>query len=92
LQSRFQEAIKVILDLGRDGRGSRKAVVFTESITTQEYLRRLLLAISLGDEDITLFRGVWERRRPWRWVIAESVLKRTLSGIEECRARISALR
>ena len=39
----FQEAIKVILDLGRDGRGSGKAVVFTESITTQEYLRRLLL-------------------------------------------------
>src|SRR5207253_2809773 len=52
----FQEAIKVILDLGRDGRGSGKAVVFTESITTQEYLRRLLMAIGLGDEDITLFR------------------------------------
>jgi hypothetical protein len=34
----FQEAIRVILDLGRDGRGSGKAVVFTESITTQEYL------------------------------------------------------
>ena len=41
----FQEAIKVILDLGRDGRGSGKAVVFTESITTQEYLRRLLLGL-----------------------------------------------
>jgi len=53
----FQEAIKVILDLGRDGRGSGKAVVFTESITTQEYLRRLLLAMGLGEEDITLFRG-----------------------------------
>ena len=33
----------MILDLGRDGHGSGKAVVFTESITTQEYLRRLLL-------------------------------------------------
>lgn len=54
----FQDAIKVILDLGRDGRGSGKAVVFTESITTQEYLRRLLLAIGLGEDDITLFRGV----------------------------------
>jgi hypothetical protein len=54
----FQEAIKVILDLGRNGRGSGKVVVFTESITTQEYLRRLLLAVGLGDEDITLFRGV----------------------------------
>ena len=59
----FQEAIKVILDLGRDGRGSGKAVVFTESITTQEYLRRLLLAIGLGDEDITLFRGVNDHER-----------------------------
>jgi hypothetical protein len=59
----FQEAIKVILDLGRDGRGSGKAVVFTESITTQEYLRRLLLAIGLGDEDITLFRGVNDHDR-----------------------------
>ena len=53
----FQDAIKVILDLGRDGRGSGKAVVFTESITTQEYLRRLLLAIGLGEDAITLFRG-----------------------------------
>src|SRR6202795_5064461 len=59
----FQEAIKVILDLGRDGRGSGKAVVFTESITTQEYLRRLLLAINLGDEDVTLFRGVNDHSR-----------------------------
>jgi superfamily II DNA or RNA helicase len=53
----FQEAIKVMLDLGRDGRGSGKAVVFTESITTQEYLRRLLLASGLSEDDITLFRG-----------------------------------
>lgn len=59
----FQEAIKVILDLGRASRGSGKAVVFTESITTQEYLRRLLLAIGLGDEDITLFRGVNDHAR-----------------------------
>jgi hypothetical protein len=59
----FQEAIKVILDLGRDGRGSGKAVVFTESITTQEYLRRLLLTIGVGEEDITLFRGVNDHER-----------------------------
>jgi hypothetical protein len=59
----FQEAIKVILDLGRDRRGSGKAVVFTESITTQEYLRTLLLAIGLGDEDITVFRGVNDHPR-----------------------------
>lgn len=59
----FQEAIKVMLDLGRDGRGSGKAVVFTESITTQEYLRRLLVAIGLGEDDITLFRGVNDHAR-----------------------------
>jgi adenine-specific DNA-methyltransferase len=59
----FQEAIKVILDLGRDDRGSGKAVVFTESITTQEYLRSLLLAIGLGEDDITLFRGVNDNER-----------------------------
>jgi Helicase conserved C-terminal domain/SNF2-related domain len=53
----FQDAIRVVLDLGRNGRGSGKAVVFTESITTQEYLRKLLLDIGLGDEDVTLFRG-----------------------------------
>jgi hypothetical protein len=59
----FQEAIRVILDLGRDGSGSGKAVVFTESITTQEYLRELLLGMGLLDEEITLFRGVNETDR-----------------------------
>jgi adenine-specific DNA-methyltransferase len=59
----FQEAIKVVLDLGEDSRGSGKAVVFTESITTQEYLRKLLLATGLGEEDITLFRGVNDHER-----------------------------
>ncbi|HEX4961484.1 MAG TPA: SNF2-related protein [Thermoanaerobaculia bacterium] len=59
----FQEAIRVILDLGRDGRGSGKAVVFTESITTQEYLRELLLDLGLQDEEITLFRGVNDHAR-----------------------------
>ena len=54
----FQDAIRVVLDLGREGRGSGKAVVFTESITTQEYLRTLLLSIGLRDDEVTLFRGV----------------------------------
>ena len=60
---KFQEAIRVIFDLGRQGRGSGKAVVFTESITTQEYLRRLLLDIGLTDEDVTLFRGTNDHPR-----------------------------
>jgi adenine-specific DNA-methyltransferase len=59
----FQDAIRVVLDLGRDGHGSGKAVVFTESITTQEYLRKLLLDIGLQDEDVTLFRGVNDHER-----------------------------
>jgi hypothetical protein len=59
----FQEAIRVVLDLGRRGHGSGKAVVFTESITTQEYLRTLLLAMDLQDGDITLFRGVNDGER-----------------------------
>ena len=53
----FQEAIKVIFDLARNGHRSGKAVVFTESITTQEYLLKLLRNIGLDDEEITLFRG-----------------------------------
>src|SRR5262245_54074982 len=47
----FQDAIRVVLDLGKMGHGSGKAVVFTESITTQEYLRKLLLDIGLREED-----------------------------------------
>lgn len=59
----FQKAIGLILDVGRDGRGSGKAVVFTESITTQDYLRDLLLEMGLHDEEITLFRGVNDHER-----------------------------
>ncbi len=59
----FQKAIRLLLDRGRDGQGSGKAVVFTESITTQEYLRKLLLDEGLQDEEITLFRGVNDHER-----------------------------
>jgi superfamily II DNA or RNA helicase len=72
----FQEAIRVVLDLGKNGQGSGKAVVFTESITTQEYLRELLLEIGLRDEEITLFRGVNDhvraRQALARWQQEES--------------------
>jgi Helicase conserved C-terminal domain/SNF2-related domain len=60
---RFLEAVKVILDLGKKGQGTGKAVVFTESITTQNYLRQLLLSSGLQDEEITLFRGVNDSER-----------------------------
>ncbi len=59
----FQNAIRLILERGRDGQGSGKAVVFTESIVTQEYLRRLLLEMGLQDEEITFFRGVNDHER-----------------------------
>ena len=68
----FQDAIRVVLELGREGRGSGKAVVFTESITTQEYLRTLLMRLGLADEEITLFRGTNDHARAKqaheRWV------------------------
>lgn len=59
----FQDAIRVVLNPGANGGGSGKAVVFTESITTQEYLRTLLLGMGLGDEEVTLFRGVNDHER-----------------------------
>ena len=66
----FKEAIGVVLELGREGRGSGKAVVFTESITTQEYIRRLLLDMGLQDEEITLFRGANDTSAPPRPTLA----------------------
>lgn len=55
------EAVRLIL--GRP-EGQRKVVVFTESLTTQEYLRDLLLEqAELSQRDITLFRGVNDSRR-----------------------------
>ena len=48
------DALRVIDDKKS---GARKAVVFTESLTTQDYLRRLLLDHGFQPQDITLFRG-----------------------------------
>jgi hypothetical protein len=52
------DAVRVALELGRNGQGSGKVVVFTESVTTQDFLRKLLLSAGYEDGDITLFRGV----------------------------------
>lgn len=55
------EAVRLIL--GRP-EGQRKVVVFTESLTTQDYLRDLLLEqTELSQGDITLFRGVNDSAR-----------------------------
>ncbi len=85
----FQDAIRVILELGREGRGSGKAVVFTESITTQEYLRKLLLDSGLKDEEITLFRGnndhVRAQEAHARWLREEG--SKLAAGVRGRRAR-----
>ena len=55
--SKADSLVTVVRSIGRRG-GSAKLVVFTESLTTQEYLRDLLIArAGLEDSDITLFRG-----------------------------------
>ena len=49
------QAVRMVMDRPAD---RRKIVIFTESLTTQDYLRGLLLEqTELRDEDITLFRG-----------------------------------
>ena len=55
--SKADSLVTVVRSIGRRG-GSAKLVVFTESLTTQEYLRDLLIEhAALDDSDITLFRG-----------------------------------
>src|SRR5262249_32249606 len=52
------QAVGLVLDRAAGGRGDSKLVIFTESLTTQDYLRELLLESRLvSDEEITLFRG-----------------------------------
>ena len=52
------EAVRVVLDRETIGEGSGKVVVFTEAITTQDYLARLLVEKGgLRPEDVTVFRG-----------------------------------
>ena len=55
------KAVRMVLDQPAD---RRKMVVFTESLTTQDYLRDLLIRqTELRAEDITIFRGVNESPR-----------------------------
>ena len=51
-------AVRTVLERANNGEGPGKVVVFTESITTQNYLRDVLRRSGLvSDEEITLFRG-----------------------------------
>ncbi len=64
------EVVRGLLDRPSD---RRKVLIFTESLTTQDYLRGLLVEkTTLNEQDITLFRGVndspraAEALRVWR--------------------------
>ena len=54
---RLLEALRIVQERADLGNGSGKAVVFTESLTTQHYLRELLLEQGYDASEITLFRG-----------------------------------
>jgi adenine-specific DNA-methyltransferase len=58
---RLLDALRVVEERGARGEGAGKAVIFTESLTTQAYLRRLLLEHGYQDADITLFSGTNDR-------------------------------
>ena len=61
---RLLEALRVIRERGEKGAGTGKAVIFTESLTTQDYLRRLLL--EHGFEPATSRCSAATTRRPRR--------------------------
>jgi hypothetical protein len=51
------DAVRLVVDRGARGEGSGKVVVFTEALSTQDYLAELLVASGLAPDDVTLFRG-----------------------------------
>ncbi|MEO8594633.1 MAG: SNF2-related protein [Candidatus Solibacter sp.] len=51
------DALRVVSERGVSGQGTGRAIIFTESLTTQAYLRDLLLESGYSPEEITLFRG-----------------------------------
>ena len=56
--SKAHSLVQVVRSIGGRRGGNAKLVVFTESLTTQEYLRDLLIEhAGLEDSKITLFRG-----------------------------------
>ena len=50
-------AVRLVAEQAVHGKTSGKVVIFTESLTTQDYVRDLLIDDGLGADDITLFRG-----------------------------------
>ena len=54
---RLLDALRIIRERGEAGSGTGKAIIFTESLTTQNYLRKLLLEHGHNADEVTLFRG-----------------------------------
>ena len=52
---RLLDAVRIIQE--RKGKGSGKIVIFTESLTTQDHLKDILINRGFAPRDITLFRG-----------------------------------
>ncbi len=88
-------AVKTVLDRASGGRGSGKIVVFTESITTQDYLQSVLVESGqLGEEDITLFRGhndgARARQALERWTEEElALLSKTTRPTRDVAVRLA---
>jgi adenine-specific DNA-methyltransferase len=54
---RLLDALRIIRERGEEGSGTGKAIIFTESLTTQNYLRKLLLEHGYDADDVTLYCG-----------------------------------
>jgi hypothetical protein len=55
------DALRVVRERASNDQGTGRAIVFTESLTTQAYLRDLLLENGYQSDEITLFSGDNER-------------------------------
>ena len=56
-------AVRMVEKRRKQGLSSGKMVVFTESLTTQEYVRDLLVQEGIPSEEVTLFRGTNDSAR-----------------------------
>jgi predicted nucleic acid-binding Zn-ribbon protein len=89
------QAADTVLQRAARGEGTGKVVVFTESITTQNYLREVLTGSGLvSDEEVTLFRGTNDGPRAMqaleRWRSEELVhLPRTAHPTREVAVRLA---
>ncbi len=74
------DAVRVSSQAAARGEGSGKLVIFTESLSTQDYLRELLIGSGLAEDgEITLFRGqnvsprAIEALRHWEEEVAKNL-------------------